>query len=150
MQPTKTFLLLATLAACAAMAQAARPAKPEPVPLSAYNGPWAIKLVCDDFQPDRGPAVRGYAWEFNGTIKDGALLAQYGVAGAPGSARFVGQIGADGRMNVQATGVTGEPESAGANAGGPFSYTLRGRFGAAQATLLRMELRPCRATFSKR
>jgi hypothetical protein len=153
MRTPTTALLALTLLALTATAQAAGLAKPaEAVSLTAYNGTWAIKLVCDDFKPDKGPAVKGYTWEFEGAIKDGALLAQYGQAGAPGSAKFVGKIGTDGKMNLQATGTTGEPEYAagGVGRGSPFTYTMRGRFDASHGSTSRMELRPCRATFTKR
>lgn len=121
-------------------------------PVQDFNGTWSVALACDDFKPMTGDPVKGYAYEFSATIKDGALQAQRGQPGTPASVTYTGTVEPGGRVSIQAKGITGEQEFADGKvgAGKAYSYSMRGRLDLSQGTASRMELRPCKATFTRR
>jgi hypothetical protein len=113
----------------------------------AFDGHWAISLVCEDVQK-YGKFARGYTYNFFADIKDGELRAQYGQVGQQGSLTMVGTLQADGTVEIRATGLTANPEFAfGSRSGMPYSYSMRGSFTRVLGKATRIELRPCEATF---
>jgi hypothetical protein len=116
-------------------------------PPSVFDGHWAVSVVCEDVQK-YGRVAKGYTYNFFADIRDGALKAEAGQAGQPGSLTMVGTVQSDGTAELHATGLTASPEMAfGMRSGMPYSYSMRGTFTQALGKMKRIELRPCEATF---
>ena len=115
-----------------------------------YDGEWSVVLACPDTQ-DRSGLVKGYELTFHVTIADGKLQGQYGAQGAPSSVVYSGEVGADGALELRASGNTGRSDqSVGKVARGTaYSYTLVGKLDQLRGQAVRRELRPCVATFAK-
>ncbi len=117
---------------------------------TAYDGRWAITLVCDDIR-DKGALIKGYSHRFLVDVQGGRLTGQRGQVGRPDSLTLDGFIRADGSAEIKANGLTGNPEYAVGHvqASSPYSYRMRGTFTKTSGKATRIELRPCEATFIK-
>ena len=128
----------------------APPAVSSAGPSAAFDGRWAVTLVCEDIA-DGGKVAKGYTFNFFSDVKEGRLTAQNGQVGTPGSLTLIGVIKADGSAEINANGLTGNPDYAVGHArpSTPYSYRMRGTFTPTSGKATRIELRPCEATFSK-
>jgi hypothetical protein len=129
---------------------ALRPVAGADVPSYPYDGEWSVVLVCPDTQ-DKSGLVKGYEFTFHVSIANGKLQGQYGSKDRPASVLYSGEVGADGTLEVRATGNTGESDrSVGKVARGTaYSYTMAGKLEQTRGQAVRRELRPCTATFGK-
>ena len=119
-------------------------------PPSAFDGHWAVSLVCEEVR-ENGVFAKGYTYNFFSDIKDGQLSGQMGQIGQPASLTIVGIIQPDGATEIHATGLTGNPEMTldHKRKGTPYSYHMRGSFTQMLGKATRIEHRPCEATFIK-
>lgn len=126
------------------------PAAPAGNPTAAFDGRWGVSLVCEEVTYN-GRTAKGYTFSFPADVKDGRLSGQFGQVGQPGSLTLTGTIQADGRAEITARGLTGNPDYAVGRltTGSPVLYHLRGTFTATKGRATRLELRPCEAAFSK-
>jgi hypothetical protein len=117
---------------------------------SPYDGEWSVVLDCTDTQ-DKSGLVKGYQFTFHVTIANGKLQGQYGAKGAPASVVYSGEVGADGTLELRASGNTGSSDqSVGKVARGTaYSYTMAGKLEPSRGQAVRRELRPCTATFGR-
>ncbi len=117
---------------------------------TAFDGRWAVALICED-AADSGKVAKGYTLNFFIDVKEGRLTGQYGQIGQPGYLGLVGVIKADGSAEINANGLIGNPKSAVGqfSSGSPYSYRMRGTFTPTSGKATRIELRPCEATFTK-
>jgi len=117
---------------------------------SNFDGNWAVSVVCEDVQ-DKGKLARGYSLRFMSEVKDGRLKGQLGQVGQPSSLTMVGTIQADGKADISANGLTGNPDTTlgQLSRGSPYSYKMSGTFTQASGKAVRLNLRPCEATFIK-
>ena len=115
-----------------------------------FDGNWAVSVVCEDVQ-DKGKLARGYSLRFMSEVKDGRLKGQLGQVGQPSSLTIVGTIQADGKADISANGLTGNPDTTlgQLSRGSPYSYKMSGTFTQASGKAVRLNLRPCEATFIK-
>jgi hypothetical protein len=126
-----------------AAGQPASPPKP-------FDGRWTVSLVCEDVR-DKGVLVKGYTFNFFAAITEGKLSATYGTRGRPSSLALTGDVQQDGTADIVAKGFTADPDfSVGhVQSGTPYTYRMRGTFTTNSGIATRIELRPCKATFSK-
>lgn len=113
-----------------------------------FDGSWMVTQTC----APTGDDVRGYAWSFPATVRNGVLSGQHSPSGSgDGSGRLQGKIKADGSALLSANGVTGRPEfSVGHVAQGhPFHFHVQAQFTEASGTGSRIELRQCDFTFAR-
>jgi len=117
---------------------------------TAFDGRWAVTLVCED-AADSGKVTKGYTLNFFSDVKEGRLTGQDGKIGQPGYLSLVGIIKADGSAEIKANGLIGNPKYAVGKAisGTAYSYHMRGTFTPTSGKATRIELRPCEATFTK-
>lgn len=117
---------------------------------TAFDGRWAITLICEDVG-EGGKVAKGYTFNFFSDVKEGRLTGQKGEPGTPGSLTLVGVIKADGAAEINANGLTSNPDYAVGHArpSSPYSYRMRGTFTPTNGKATRIELRPCEATFFK-
>jgi len=117
---------------------------------TAFDGRWAVTLVCED-AADSGKVAKGYTLNFFSDVKEGRLTGQDGKIGQPGYLSLVGIIKADGSAEIKVNGLIGNPKLAVGKAisGTPYSYHMRGIFTPTSGKATRIELRPCEATFTK-
>ena len=115
---------------------------------TAFDGHWAVSLVCDDVQVN-GKSARGYTFNFFSEIKDGKVSGQYGVVGRPASLTLVGTVQPDGVLDLNAFGLSGNPEMTlnRAQPSTPYSYRMHGNLNANGGKAKRLEQRTCEATF---
>jgi len=118
---------------------------------TAFDGRWAVNLVCEDVA-DSGRVAKGYTLNFFSDVKEGRLTGQYGQIGQPGYLSLIGVIKADGSAEIKANGLIGDPKNAVGkwSSGTPYTYHMRGTFTPTSGKATRIELRPCEATFSKK
>jgi hypothetical protein len=117
---------------------------------TAFDGRWAVTLVCED-AADSGRVAKGYTLKFFSDVKEGRLTGQDGKIGQPGYLSLVGIIKADGSAEIKVNGLTGNPKLAvgQVSSGTAYSYHMRGTFTPTSGKATRIELRPCEATFTK-
>ena len=117
---------------------------------TAFDGKWAITLVCEEVRY-KELLIKGYTYRFFIDVQEGRLTGQRGQAGQPESLTLNGFIQADGTAEINASGLTGSPDySVGhVQASTPYAYRMRGTFTQSSGKAKRMELRPCEATFFK-
>ena len=139
-------------AACCTVLLASSGARAQPAAAgaSAFDGRWAVTLVCQDVNDDRGFA-RGYTFEFAVDVKDGRLSGRHGQAGLPSSLTLAGTVQPDGTVDIDARGRTGDPQYTVGRVtkSTPYSYRMRGLLTPTGGKATRLELRPCEATFSR-
>jgi hypothetical protein len=116
--------------------------------VSAYDGRWAISLVCEDVTIKES-LVKGYTFNFFVDIKAGQLTGQKGAIGTPASLTMLGTVQGDGSLEINASGLTGRPDTSVGHVqpGLPYSYRMRGALTATGGKATRIDLRPCEATF---
>jgi hypothetical protein len=121
-----------------------------PASSTTFDGRWAVTLVCEDVG-EGGRTAKGYTYNFISDVMEGRLTAQKGQPGAPGSLTWVGVIKADGSAEINAHGLTANPEYAVGHVrpSSPYSYRMRGTFTPMSGKATRTEARPCEATFLK-
>jgi hypothetical protein len=117
---------------------------------TAFDGRWAVTLICEAVG-EGGRVAKGYIYNFFADVRDGRLTAQKEEIGTPGSLTWVGVIKADGSAEINANGLTANPDYAVGHArpSSPYSYRMRGTFTPTSGKATRIELRPCEATFFK-
>ena len=119
---------------------------------TAFDGRWAVTLICEDVPDSKKIGVgKGYTLNFFTDVKEGRLTGQDGKIGQPGYLSLVGVIKADGSAEINANGLIGNPKSAvgQVSSGSPYSYRMRGTFTPTSGKATRIELRPCEAKFTK-
>ncbi len=129
----------------------APPAVPSARSSTAFDGRWAVTLICEDVA-DSGKVAKGYTLNFVSDVKEGRLTGQNGQVGQPGYLSLVGVIKADGSAEINAKGLTGTNTKytvGQIGPGSPYSYHMRGTFTPTSGKATRIELRPCEATFTK-
>ena len=116
-----------------------------------FDGRWATDLVCDDTTDRKNEFIKGYNWKFDATIDHGKLNGQYGQVGQPGSGTFTGEVQNDGKVSLDAKGLTGRPQFVLGKRprGSPYSYQMEGEFSGSTGHATRTAARPCHATFTK-
>lgn len=126
------------------------PAPMPTMPTTAFDGHWAVSLICEDFR-DKQKLAKGYTYNFFIDVKNGQLTGQHGQIGMPASLTMLGDILSDGSVEIIANGLTGNPDMAVGHSkpGTPYSYRMRGAFTQSSGKATRVELRPCEATFFK-
>ncbi len=135
------------LAGAAASAQAPQPAA---APAAAYDGRWAVTLVCDDVK-EQGVFVKGYDFRFAVEVAQGRMAGQSGSRGAPGWLALAGTVAPDGALELQAEGISGKSEHPFGRLaqGSPYRYTMQGRLEGDTGSARRRELRACTASFAR-
>ena len=139
--PQGTFAALARQR-LASVSQAARPRD-----LGRFDGAWNVTVQC----PAHGPAA-AYTRRLLAQVKDGALAAQLGDVGQPGSLTLSGKIQPDGKASLDARGMVGDPRNTAnrLSQGTAFAYRVDAVFedtrGAGNRT---DDVRPCSLTFVK-
>jgi len=115
-----------------------------------FDGTWGVTLTCPDFK-DAGVGAKGYALRFLMDVKDGVLNGQYGREGAPGWLKYEGRVQPDGTAEIQARGLTGDPNTAvdRVRQGTPYTYRMKAQFEGTRGRGTRLDLRPCEAVFVK-
>jgi hypothetical protein len=115
-----------------------------------FDGTWNVIISCSD--EVGGSGARGYKFQFTADVKQGVLYAQYRTPDSPGSLTLEGKIQTNGVAELNAHGRTGNPDYAvnRLSTGTPYSYLIKGQFGATQGTGTRIDSRPCSFVFSKR
>ncbi len=121
-----------------------------PPPVTRFDGSWEVAITCP--ATAEGTAPKGYAYAFPATVKDGVLVARHLKEGAPASLVIEGSIQADGRAQLAARGLTGNPAYSAkrASAGTAYTYGISARFDGAAGTGRRLEGRPCSFIFTKK
>ncbi len=142
--------LLGLGVAAGAAASIANAQSPPVSPSTAFDGRWAVSLVCDDVR-DNGTFAKGYAFDFFVDIRAGRLTGQYGQPGLPASLTLTGTVAEDGTAEISAQGRTGRSEYTVGHVqtSTPYGYHMRGSFTGTAGSATRTELRPCRAAFSR-
>ena len=85
-------------------------------------------------------------------IKDSVLHAEILKPGQPAWMVLDGKIEADGKANLVAQGLTGDPKATlnKSKPGSPYGFTVSAQFDGRSGTGKRNELRPCDLKFTKR
>lgn len=139
--PQGTFAALARqrLASVSQPARARDPAR--------FDGAWNVTVQC----PAHGSAS-GYTRHLLAQVKDGALAAQLGDVGQPGSLMLSGKIQPDGKASIDARGMVGDPRNTvnRLGQGATFAYRVDAVFEGARGVGNRTDdARPCSLTFVK-
>ena len=113
---------------------------------TAFDGNWNVTLTCPDYN-----AAKGYSQYLAMKVTNGAVVAQRGQPGTPGSLTITGQIQADGTAQLQAAGHTASSAYTIGNvpSGSRVSYSIAARFNGARGTGTRTQQRPCDLAFVK-
>lgn len=117
---------------------------------TAFDGRWQVSLVCEDVR-EKQKLIKGYTYRFYIDVQNSRLAGLRGQAGLPGSLTLDGFIQADGTAEIDANGLTGNPDTTvgHVSSGTPYSYRMRGTFAKGSGKATRLELRPCEALFSR-
>ena len=118
-----------------------------PPDLARFDGAWNVTVEC----PAHG-AASGYTRQLLAQVKDGALAAQAGQVGQPGSLTLSGKIQPDGKATIDATGMVGDPKNTAnrLSPGSAFAYRVDALFDGARGAGKRTDnVRPCSLTFVK-
>ena len=139
--------------ACGLAQQGSGPgsATPPVSPSSAFDGVWSVAITCPDVK-EGGTLVKGYVFTFDAQVKNGVLSGQHGGVGAPNSLSLSGAISSDGEAQLDARGLTGNPEySIGrVTSSTPYGYRVKARFETSRGSGERLDLRPCSFTFVRK
>lgn len=116
-----------------------------------FEGHWSAKLVCDDTTDRSNQFIKGYTWSFDASIDHGIFNGQYGQVGQPGSGTFTGEVQSDGKVSLEAKGLTGKPQFVLGKkpSGSPFHFQMEGEFSGSTGHATRTADRPCQMTFTK-
>ena len=116
------------------------------VPTGKFDGAWLTTVSC----PSLG-TVRGFTYQFSGTVKDGAYHGEKGAAGERGSYKLDGRIDPGGNGAMLANGIIGASVFAAGHspAGNAYAYHVLANFTAANGDGKRIEGRVCNLTFVK-
>jgi hypothetical protein len=115
--------------------------------LARFDGAWNVTVEC----PAHGTAS-AYTRRLLAQVKDGALAAQLGDVGQPGSLTLSGKIHPDGKASIDARGMVGDPRNTAnrLSQGTSFAYRVDAAFEGARGVGNRADdVRPCRLTFVK-
>lgn len=112
-----------------------------------FDGQWSVSIVCQTTTD----GAAGYITNFMAEIRNGTLHGEHGVRRMSGWLSLDGKIQPDGKALLLASGLTG---SSNFNVGKvmpdtPYSYHIDAHFDAAKGSGIRVEVRPCNATFAK-
>jgi len=121
------------------LASVSQPARPPA--LAHFDGPWNVTVEC----PAHG-AASGYTRQLLAQVKDGALAAQAGQVGQPGSLTLSGKIQPDGKASLDARGMVGDPRNTASrlSQGTSFAYRVDAVFEDARGVGNRTDnVRPC-------
>jgi hypothetical protein len=127
------------------LASVSQPARPRD--LGRFDGAWNVTVEC----PAHGGAS-AYTRRLLAQVKDGALAAQLGDVGQPGSLTLSGKIQPDGKASLDARGLVGDPRNTATrlSQGTAFAHRVDAVFDNARGTGNRTDdVRPCRLTFVK-
>ncbi len=115
--------------------------------MTRFDGAWVVAVECPKVTD--GERVKGYAFRFPATVKDGRLQGQRLAEGTPGFLRLEGTIEPDGQAQLSAGGLTSGPEYSlkGQAPGTLYAYGVAARFEGGRGTGRRAEGRPCTFTF---
>jgi hypothetical protein len=118
-----------------------------PPPVTRFDGSWDVSIACP-----ASAGVKGYAYRFPATVKDGRLAGNHLPVGTPGSLEVEGSIQADGRALLKGRGLTGSAayNLKQAAAGTPYEYSISARFEQASGSGSRIEGRECSFAFTRR
>lgn len=112
-----------------------------------FDGEWDLNISC---------AAAGKAGAYSrfmlAVVKDSVLHSEILTPGIPGWMVLDGKIGADGKADLTARGLTGDPKATfnKAKPGSPYGFTVSAQFDGTSGTGKRNELRPCDLKFAKR
>jgi hypothetical protein len=127
------------------LASVSQPARPPD--LGRFDGAWNVTVEC----PAHGTAS-GYTRQLRAQVKDGALAAQAGDVGQPGSLILSGKIQPYGKASLDARGMVGDPRNTAnrLSQGTSFAYRVDALFEGARGVGNRTDnVRPCSLTFVK-
>ena len=104
-----------------------------------FDGAWNVTVECP---PHEGAS--GYTIRLLAQVKDGALMAQQGGGGQPGSLTLSGKIQPDGKASIDARGTVGDPRTAAnrLSQGAPYAYRVDALFEGARGVGNRTEAPP--------
>ncbi len=114
--------------------------------LTRFDGAWNVTVHC----PAHGTAS-AYTRRLTAQVKEGALVAQLGDAGQPGSLMLSGKIQPDGKASLDARGTVGDSRNAVKGAqGAAYAYRVDAVFEDTRGAGNRNDdARPCSLTFVK-
>jgi len=114
---------------------------------ASFDGTWSVLQVCQATQE----GARGYTWRYDGAVKGGHFVGQYGNKGQSPSMTLEGDIRPDGTAALQATGISGDAEYniKLAQSQSPISFRVVAKFEGNKGTGSRQGVRVCSFTFNK-
>jgi len=120
------------------------PATPDSGP---FDGRWDVTLIC----PRSADGALPFAWEFGAEVKHSALYGVHGTEGQPGWMVLDGTIGANGRADLTAHGLTGltDYNLNHTEQGAPWEHPVKARFEAAHGDGHWVAPRTCEFKFEK-
>jgi hypothetical protein len=127
------------------LASVSQPARPRD--LGRFDGAWNVTVEC----PAHGGAS-AYTRRLLAQVTDGALAAQLGNVGQPGSLTLSGKIQPDGKASLDARGMVGDPRNTAnrLSQGTAFAYRVDAAFENTRGVGNRTDdVRPCSLTFVK-
>ena len=97
-----------------------------------FDGRWGVILVC----PRAPDGALPWTFEFTADVKEAILHGEHGLAGQPGWLSLDGRIQPDGTANLEARGLTGNPQyNVNQTVGGvPYQHDVTAHFDASRAT----------------
>jgi hypothetical protein len=113
---------------------------------TAFDGQWALNIVCPAYQD-----AKGYAFHFTILIQNGQVQADYGTPGTPGYLNMSGSVADDGTIQLAGTQLTKNPDySVGHVAPGTkIPFTVDGTMSGDTGQGTRTQTRPCTFYFNK-
>ncbi|HTS22536.1 MAG TPA: hypothetical protein VMN79_12100 [Casimicrobiaceae bacterium] len=138
--------------ACAPLIAAAQTAPTSAPPAAdGFDGTWDATVACPDVV-DGARKTRGYLYEFPVTVSNGALHGEHGARNAPGWLALDGRIQPDGSADLNAQGLTGDPDFAigQPRRSTPYAYRIVAQFAGSHGTGQRVDARPCDLSFGRR
>jgi hypothetical protein len=112
-----------------------------------FDGTWEVTLIC----PTHTDGALGYTYRFFAQVKDGFLRGQHGTEGRPGWLTLDGGIQPDGSAQIEARGLTGDPNYSVDRVPKttPYRYHATARFDGSRGAGSRVETRICNLSFVK-
>lgn len=139
----------AVLSACSASACVAQtPAPGAPAAPPDFDGRWAVTLNCAAVMA-RGKMVEGISGSFFVDVEQGRLAGRSAATATSSGLRMLGRVATEGKAELFVTmGAAGSGPLPADPAQG-HDYQLLGEFTASAGQAVRIEGRPCRATFAR-